>query len=117
MTRILPHSHEYVEKVDGFKTAGNNQLQYSLVGKVIERDCSMLTLEYMMDYKMPARVYTLLTVICAVLDLISALVFLIVTGQSENKLLNGAQLFYVSMYFYLDLIYIAYVTHFCLKLP
>ena len=66
---------------------------------------------------MPAKVYTLLTAVCLLLDTISAFVFVILTGQPENKVLHGAQLFYVTMYFYVDLIYIAYVAHFSLKLP
>ena len=63
------------------------------------------------------KVYSLLTAICLLLDTISAFVFIILTGQPDNKVLHGAQLFYVTFYFYLDLIYFAYVAHFSLKLP
>ena len=76
-----------------------------------------LVVEYLNDFEIPARIYTLLSVICLVLDLISCLVFLILTGQDEDKVIHGSKLFFVSMYFYMDLIYIAYVIHFVLKLP
>jgi hypothetical protein len=74
-------------------------------------------LEFLDDFEMPAKVYMALTAVCLLLDTISAFVFLILTGQPENKVLHFAQLFYVTFYFYLDLIYVAYVAHFSLKLP
>ena len=103
---------------------------------MLANDCINLTLEYLNDFEIPVRIYTLLTIICTVLDIISAFVFLILTGNTgsvftgttsdtigqelndyDDKLLHGMKLFFVSMYFYLDLIYIAYIIHFVLKLP
>lgn len=78
-----------------------------------------LTLEYLDDFEMPAKIYTLLSAVCFVLDTVSGLVFVILTGSQvgPKKVMHGAQLFSVTLYFYLDLVYLAYVAHFCLRLP
>ena len=74
-------------------------------------------LEFLDDFELPAKIYSLVTAVCLILDMISCFVFVIMTGQPENKILHGSQLFIVTFYFYLDLMYVSYLGHLCLRLP
>jgi hypothetical protein len=63
------------------------------------------------------KIYNLASIVCLVIDLLSALVFLVMAGKQENSLAYLSQLFIVTLYFYADVFLIFYMIKLFLELP
>ena len=83
LSRIFPVSHELFEKLDYH---GNKQLIFAQVKPDISNKIKDILISYYDDYEKPALVYSSLTVLCLVIDIISSLVYLVkVGGNDDNK--------------------------------
>jgi len=74
-------------------------------------------IEYLDDFEMPAKVYTFVTGGCLMIDTISLFIYLILLGKYTDPFFNLVQLFFVTAYFYLDVVYVLYLLHLRFRLP
>lgn len=83
----------------------------------IDKEVKRIIIEYLDDFEMPAKVYTFATGGCLVIDIISLFIYLILLGKYADAFFNLVQLFFVTAYFYLDIVYVLYLLHLRFRLP
>ena len=78
----------------------------------------MVILDYYHYYELPAKIYTIASLACIVVDLLASLIFLIFQGKKDGRgVIYLAQFFIVTVNFYGDVFLFAYGAHLVTRLP
>jgi hypothetical protein len=98
--------------------SGNKQLNYKQTTEYLNRNSKMIILDYYHYFELPAKIYTVASLACLVLDIIAALIFLIFEGKKDGRgIMYLAQHFIVILSFYGDVFLFAYGAHLVTRLP
>lgn len=82
VVRLLPQSQDFFSKM---QISGNKQLSYKQTIDYLSKNSRMVILDYYHLLELPVKIYTLATLICVVLDVLAALIFLIFEGKKDGR--------------------------------
>ena len=114
ISRVLPSSSYIVDKIE---LEGDNQLEFNKVRTPMDKQIKKIIIEHLDEYEIPAKVYTCLTLGCLVFDIIAMLIYFIFVGKYQDLFFNVVQLFFVTAYFYLDVMFMLFLLHLRFRLP
>ena len=117
MSRVFPTSHEIISKLD---YSGNRQLIFAQLKPDLSNKIKQLLLKYYEDYELPAKVYSGLSCLTILIDIIAFWVYIGKIGLGEDlssQTVYFGQLFSVFFYFILDVFFFLYLVHFRFRLP
>lgn len=98
--------------------SGNKQLNYKQTIDYLSKNSKMVILDFYHYIELPAKIYTLATLICLALDIVAALIFLIFEGKKDGRgVIFLANHFIVIVSFYFDIFLFAYGAHLVTRLP
>ena len=84
----------------------------------MSKNSKMIILDFYHYMELPAKIYTLVTLVCIALDLVAALIFLIFEGKKDGRgVIFLAKHFIVILSFYLDVFLFAYGAHLVTRIP
>jgi len=83
----------------------------------LDQEVKRIMIEYLDDFEIPAKVYAFMTGGCLLIEIISIFIYLILLGKFTDPFFNLVQLFFVTAYFYLDIVYVLYLLHLRFRLP
>jgi len=114
MSTILPHSHQIVSKLD---FAGPQQLKWAQVRPTIVKQLESLLVEYLDDWERPAKIYTLLSAVTLLFDIVGILVYLIKFGMAGDDFTDLPQFIVCIFFLALDLYLMLWTAHLKMRLP
>lgn len=98
--------------------SGDKQLNYKQTIDYLSKNSKMIILDFYHYMELPAKIYTLATIACLILDLVAALIFLIFEGKRDGRgVIFLANHFIVILSFYFDIFMVAYGAHLMTRLP
>lgn len=112
--RLLPQTQDVFNKM---YISGGKQLRYTDTVNYLSSQTRLIILDYYQYYELPAKIYSGVSIICLICDLIAALVFLIFQGKHYQPNVFLACYFIVTLSFFGDIFLVTYVLHLRFRLP
>ena len=98
--------------------SGNKQLGYKQTTDYLNKNSKMVILDYYHYLELPAKIYTVASVVCLIADILAALIFLIFEGKKDGRgVIFLAQHFIAIVFFYCDVFLFAYGAHLATRFP